>query len=240
MATSIAASAQSCPVRRQPKHIDSGFDNGLDPSMRRSISGTIVYHENLRNWFSLRPDTEICGQSEFELWTPDAPSRFLEMKKLVERSRDCKATVSGRLVFGDRKEYASDIILKMDQVVPIPGCSLKPELLDNSKLKPKDSVSQYEVTMTVSLEGEGSVHVTVRNQNQLQQPWQAYMTYKVDGGHIFSATCGYGFVLGDVSSKPAGALKLADQPVWDVSPFSGGVSPITMTYTCTRVIPQGR
>lgn len=239
IATSSAALAQSCPVRRQPKPIDSGYDNSLDPSARQLIAGTIFYHQNLRTWFGLRPDTPICGQSEFEL-VPGLPSDFQEVQKHIETSRGCQATIVGKLIFRDGKEHASAIVLETDNVVPDPACTPKPELPDNKKLKPQANVRKYDVTLAVSFAGDGSVHVTVRNQDQVLHPWQAYMTYQLDNERIFSATCSYGFVVSHVSSKPAGAFQSTYDASLDISSFSGNTSTIAMTYTCTRVVPPGQ
>jgi hypothetical protein len=237
IAISGAALAQPCPVKRQPKRTGSGYDSGLAPSAPQTISGTIIYHENLRNWLSLRPEAPVCGQPEFELWISGVSFDVQNIRKRIERSRGCKTTVTGRLSFETNKQYATAIVLEVGKLAPDPSCTLKPELPDNAQLKPKTSIRKYEVQMTVSLIGNGSVHVVARSQNQRLQPWQAYMTYSLDGEHIFSATCGYGFVVSNVSSKPAGASQSRDDAVLDIAPFSGSTSPIVITYSCTRVVP---
>jgi len=109
-----------------------------------------------------------------------------------------------------------------------------PEFPDYSKLKPKRTVNRCEVQLTVSLVGEGSTRAVARDHGQVITPWQAYLTYQMDDdgeNRNISATCGYGFVVGNVrvANDPEPGAALAGDAVM-------GVEDRSMTHTCTRVV----
>jgi hypothetical protein len=231
-----AALAQLCPIHRPPKPVDSGFDNGSEPSARRSISGSIIYHDDLRKWFGLRPDAPICGQSELQLWTPDSTETIPSIRKQIEMTRGCTATITGRLSFADLTDRARVIQLEVDRVVPDSTCTPKADLPDSNKLRPDAKVQKYVVTMAISLVGDGSVRVLAQAQKRNLYPWQGYATYSLSEGHIISATCGYGFVVSNVSGSPVAAFKNVGEAVIDIKSVPHDpTSHLSVTYTCTRV-----
>lgn len=228
--------AQSCPVKRTPKRVDSAYDNGIEPSSKQPIVGTVIFHQDLWDWFSFRAEKPLCGQTEFEFMSFSASPR--SFRKELEALRNChKTTVTGTLFFPSDGEKAGALRLQPETIVADPSCRRLPELLHSDQLQPRADVTRYRVIATVTLAGKESVRFSVRSGSRQLAPWQAYVTRPFEHNSYF-ASCGTGFLVTDVSSKPEAASQSFVNIDLDIFPFSGKTPTIIVRYGCKRVAPN--
>jgi hypothetical protein len=220
--------AQSCP-----KENPSGPSI---PSVSRTLSGTIVYHNALRQWIGLRLDASTCGQSEIEL-IPDFSGddqRNEDQRKHLETLRGCRATVTGTLDLAPTGYYSTDIFQSVDKAVPDPSCIPQPPVPDFSSAKPNPAIHRYQAKLTVSSLGEGSIRGEARSNGRLLTPWQAYVHQFLTGGFVLYGSCADGFQISHVSGSPAANVSQIDYQAAMGADLEKGVQSATMTFTCTR------
>ena len=126
--------AQSCPLENP--HGPS------IPSSTRTLTGTIVYHDDLRQWLGIRLDSPVCGQSEIELYASGKMDTQRESnQRRLETLRGCKAKVTGTLDLAPTGYYSTDIFQSVDKAWPDSSCAPQAPLPDYSNAKPDDPSS---------------------------------------------------------------------------------------------------
>jgi hypothetical protein len=184
------AQGQSCPVD------DESFGYASEES---TLHGTLLNHDELRQWLGLKLDRSVCGESEIQLvFVPDG------LKK-AETLQGCSVEVTGKLYLSPTGYYSAHLAVQDPRLNPDPSCHplpLKPDL--SSSPVPKD-LQTYSVSITVDYRGRGHVQVAVRQfeTKAILKPWQAYATYMLNGSaDLLWFGCRRGFRLGHVTQRP--------------------------------------
>jgi hypothetical protein len=221
------AIAQDCP-RENP--------NGPSiPSATRTLNGTIVYHDALRQWIGVRLDAPVCGQSEIELIARgNTDSEMRSSQRTLDTLRGCKATATGTLDLAPTGYYSTDIFQNVDKAEPDASCIPQPPLPDFSRAKPNPAIYSYQAKLTVSSLGEGSIRGKARSNGRVLTPWQAYVHSFLTGGFVLYGSCADGFELSHVSGTPAAHASQIDYQAAMDGDIEKGIRSAAMTFTCTR------
>jgi hypothetical protein len=221
------APAQSCP-KENP--------NGPSiPSTTRTLNGTIVYHDALRQGIGLLLDSPACGQSEIELYASGKTDAQTESnQRRLETLRGCKAKVTGPLDLAPTGYYSTDIFQNVDEAESDVSCIPQPPLPDFSRTKPNPAIHSYQAKLTVSSLGEGSIHGEARSNGRLLTPWQAYVHLFLTGGFVLYGSCADDLRLSHVSGTPAAHASQIDYQAAMGGDLEKGIQSAAMTFTCTR------
>ena len=223
------AFAQDCP-QTSP----SGQDL---PARSQALSGKLVFHDGLRQWFELKLDRAQCGQQSFQLvrgqrsWAP------------LQVFRGCQVVSRGSIDWSATGYYSLDMYQDVESVQPVGSCMQQAAFPDYSKLKPAEQVRQYRVEMNVNYEpGDHPIRFRVTSKGKEVSPWQAYATYNLTGGLVLYGQCGKGFVVDKVFGSPRANPAHFDVPRTpsDMAAFdpesaaSAGEKHLRLSYTCVR------
>ncbi len=223
------APAQSCPK-----------ENPNGPSIESSpqtLTGKVVYHNGIRQWFGLQLDTPVCGEDkEIQLLQGGGAFEVDEGNAYaIEVFRGCRVTVQGPLGIPGTGYYSAALYQNADKIEPEPDCVLQPHLPDYSKAKPSPSVRSYRVSMRIDYLGD-RITITARSGDRILTPWQAYASYMLTGGYVFYANCADGFALTHFTGTPETKPWLDDNKI-DMDPETAAEKHIThlrLDYTCRR------
>jgi len=165
------ANAQLCPQ-----------ENAKGPSkasVSRTLSGTVVYHDEIRQWFGLKLDAPVCGEREIQLLQGGGAFEVDGSNAhSIETFRGCRVIVDGPLGIPGTGYYSADLYQDVEKINPEKGCVLEPPLPDFSKATPDKSVRSYQVSMRLDYSARGGhIDVTVKAGDHLLKPWQAYASY---------------------------------------------------------------
>jgi hypothetical protein len=218
------ARGQSCP-----KEDPAG---PLIDSSPQTLSGKIVYHDEIRQWFELRLAQPVCGQTIIQLIGKDE-----SLDRTVQTLRGCSATVQGLLGLPGTGYYSAAIYQQVDQIEPAPDCVRRLPFPDYSKLKPSKSLRLYRVSMWFDYTKQDShVHVTIANGTHFLEPWQPYASYYLTGGFGFYGRCADGFDLVSFNGTPEAKPWLIDNAI-ALDPEGAAakhVDHIRLAFTCRR------
>ncbi len=225
LSLATAARAQDCP-RDNPN--GPPFD-----SVARTLTGKVIFHDDLRGWLGLKLAAPVCGSKEIQLLPADLDTR----KPPIDIYRGCNVTTQGTLGIPTTGYYSAEIYQIVGKIAPSPGCILRPPFPDYSKAKPSPSVRSYRVSMRIDY-GTGHDHpaVVVRSGDKPLAPWQAYARYMFTGGYVFYAYCADDFDLTHFSGTPEAKPWLIDNQI-AMDPETAAIKHIThlrLDYTCHR------
>jgi len=166
-----AAVAQSCPARDP-----LGWREAPEASI---LLGTLIHHDDLRTWLSLKLAKAACGETEIELVFSDS----VDWRR-ADSLRGCLIAAVGKLYYSPTGYYSADMALSDARLKPDTSCHPFPVRPDLSTIAILPDVNVFRVSITVDYRGQGHVAVRVWNaeNSHLIGPWQAYADYRLTGG----------------------------------------------------------
>jgi hypothetical protein len=223
---SISASCQSCPSGNE----NFGFAHDVS-----TLHGTLIYHDELRQWLGVKLDQPACGESEIQLVIMDH-----DAQRHAKTLRGCGVTVTGKLYLSPTGYYSANLAIEDNRPQPDRACQPFPLESDTSLAHVPPYVSSYHVSVTVDYRGKGHVDVAVwrgKNKQQLLRPWQAYADYDMVGDATFLwLSCARGFRLLNVSQTPPTTNGIfEDEPGTGVSLTGEGIN--VVSFTCRKQTP---
>jgi hypothetical protein len=226
LAITHPANAQSCP---------EGNPNGPNiDSASQILSGKIIFHNDLRQWFELRLDAPVCGETTVQL-LPDQEHESLG--RTIQTLRGCRASVHGALGLPETGYYSAEIYQKVDEIEPAHDCKKQPPFPDYSKLKPSRSLRVYRVSMWFDYGTPDSpLHVTISDGIHTLQPWQPYASYWLTGGFGLYVYCADEFAVSNFNATPEANPWLIDNQI-ALDPETAAekrVHRIEINFTCRR------
>jgi hypothetical protein len=228
------AGAQSCP--------EENPNGPSKESASRTLTGKVVYHNEIRQWFGLQLDKPVCGLTEIQLLQGGGAFEVDESNAhLIETYRGCSVTVQGALGIPGTGYYSAELYQNVDKIDPALDCVRQPAFPDYSKAKPDPSVHNYRVSMHLDYSARGGhIVFTARSRNRLLIPWQAYANYWFTGGYVLYAYCTDGFEIGSFKGTPEAKPWLPDNSI-AMDPESAAEKHITqlrLDYTCHREVKR--
>jgi len=225
-ATAHSATAQSCP-QNDP--------NGPNiNSAPRTLSGKVIFHNDLRQWFELRLESPVCGETIVQLL---ADEKHPSLTRTIEMLRGCGATVHGILGLPETGYYSAEIYQEVDEIEPAPDCKKQPPFPDYSKLKPSRSLRIYRVSMWFDYGTPDSpLHATISDGIHTLRPWQPYASYWLTGGFGLYVSCADEFSVSNFSGTPEANPWLIDEQI-ALDPETAAekhVHRIEINFTCRR------
>jgi len=225
-----AVLAQPCPK-----------ENPNGPSFEsesRTLTGKVVFHDEIRQWFGLQLVTPICGLQEIQLLQGGGAFEVDESNaQEIETYRGCKVTVQGPLGIPGTGYYSANLYQNVDKITPSPGCILKPPFPDYSKARPSPSIHSYRVYMRIDYATRGG-HIVIAAQsgNKPLTPWQTYARYTLTGGYVFYAYCADGFEITHFTGTPAAKPWLIDKEIAmdPETAASRHINHLRLDYVCRR------
>lgn len=216
--------AQSCPR-----------DNPNGPSFnsqKLTLTGKLVYHNDLRQWFGLRLGKPICGQTEIQLIGADEVA-----DRLLQVHRGCRVSASGSLALSPTGYYSREISEAFESFESDPACSAKSPFPDYSNVKPDPRIRNYRVRIVLHYAtAHKHIDVTAWSGGKLLAPWQAYAHYQLTGGFAFYGQCANGYSLRHLRGTPTAKPFRTDDEAWldPETAASKGDQIVQMSFTCRR------
>ena len=226
---STSASAHQCP-RSDPTGADT-------PSRFQILSGRLIYHDGIRQWFELNLDQKKCGASSIQITVPE------HQWTTLQTLRGCRVKTSGEIDFSLTGYFSLDLYQYASRVTPLGGCARQQPFADYSKVRPNKLVLTYTVEMLVDYRrGDHPIVFHVRTGKRELRPWQAYASYMLTGGYVLYGLCGHGFVVDRVYGTPSANPSHFDDPRTpaDMAAFdpetaaTAGNTNLRLGYTCIR------
>lgn len=188
----VAVTAQSCPARDS-----QGPFEAPSPS---TLHGTLLVHNDLRDWIGLKLDRPACGESEIELVFQNGDGF-----RGAETYNGCALTAIGKLFDSPTGYYSANIAISDPDLKPDPSCHPSALTPDPSESPMPPAVTRYRASIVVDYRGRGRVTVEVRDSqnNQPLKPWQPFVKYLLTGGRDgIWFSCGDGFTVQKASASP--------------------------------------
>ena len=223
LSTSVVG--QACPTGAEAQQ-------GLEAAEPSTLHGQLIYHDDLRQWSSLRPDRPVCGQDEIQLIFSDAAAG-----RRAEAMRGCSLTVKGKIFNSPTGYYSTELAMSNPTLDADSNCRPFPVQPDLSKVSVPRSVGHYRVLITVDFRGKGHVSVRVTDgssgSNALE-PWQAYAHFMLNGAaDVIWFECQEDFQLEDAKQQPPGAaIDAGGDDAGAALQNMNGAN--TITYSCRR------
>ena len=201
------------------------------PSQARTLEGTLVFHNSIRQWFELKLDQPQCGQGSIELvreednWTP------------LEVLRGCRVRSRGAIASSPTGYFSLDTFQDVEQVEPVGACVRQLPFPDYSKARPDKTVREYRVDMHIEYgAGDHPILFSVTSAGKELRPWQAYAHYLLTGGFVLYGYCAEGFVVDRAFGTPqANPSQLDGTAAFDPeSAAAAGKKDLHLGYTCVR------
>jgi hypothetical protein len=225
------SAAQDCP-RENPA------GPSID-SMPRTLVGTIVFHDDMRQWLSIDLDAPVCGQNRIEIFDVD-----YQHPRQLEVFRGCRVTTRGVLGIPSTGYYSTDVFQTVDQIEPTASCVRQPAFPDYEKMKPVRGIYTYQVSMWFNYGPfEDRVHARVLSGNRILSPWQAYAHYFLTGGFGFYGYCADGYTMSHMVGTPEAKPWMIDNSVAmdpETAAADKNVHAIKLSFTCNRRRPTTR
>jgi hypothetical protein len=220
------AKAQSCP-----KWSPEGPEIDSAP---QTLSGKIIFHNDLRQWFELRLDAPVCGENRVQLL---ADENHPSLERTIQTLRGCRVTAHGALGLPGTGYYSAELYQEVDKVAPNAGCLRQQPFPDYSKLRPSPALRNYRVLMWFDYtKPDSPVHGTVSDGKDTLRPWQQYASYELTGGFVFYASCADEFSVSDFNGTPEAKAWLADSRI-ALDPEAAAAKHadrIRLAFTCRR------
>jgi hypothetical protein len=188
-----AVNAQTCPP-----HDDHGREKALSPSV---LHGTLLFHDDLRQWIGIKLDRPACGQTEVQLVFSKA-----DAWREAETLRGCTVTATGELFDSPTGYYSAELAISDATLKPGPSCHPSPVRPDPYAVPIPPNVKSYHASISVDYRGKGHVNVKVWHGDDKPvplAPWQAYISYTLTGGQdVIWFDCQKGFRINDITQTP--------------------------------------
>jgi hypothetical protein len=225
-----SAGAQECPRE--------GATGPSVASVPRSLTGLVVYHDELRQWLELKLDTPVCGVHSVQLLRSMGAFEVDEGNaRKLEMWRGCHITTRGPLGVPGTGYYSADQYQDVTAIRPSADCVKKTPLPDYSHAKPATDVRSYQVTMHLDYAARGGhIDVQVRSGRRALQPWQAYASYWLTGGYVFYGNCADNFNLSSLNATSQAHPSQTDNQA-EMDPESAaaaGVKQLNMSFSCRK------
>lgn len=201
------------------------------------MTGKLVYHNDLRQWFELQLEQPRCGQHSVELVTND--NSWVSLQVL----RGCFVRATGPLGNASTGYYSLGVYQDVQQIAPVGNCVRKPPFPDYSKARPAPDIREYRVVMLIDYDpGDHPVIFKVTSGGRELHPWQAYASYWLTGDFVLYGQCADNFIVGKVFGTPAAhpdhldnSAGLDDRAMFDPEgAASTGIKHLRLGYTCVR------
>jgi hypothetical protein len=147
LATAGIASAQSCPPT------DGSVADAPEASV---LHGTLVYHDDLRQWLGFKLDRPACRETEIELVFSNSAG-WREAKSF----RGCGLTIRGKLYEGVTGYYSTEVAIEDAALKPDPSCHPFPVEPDPALVPIPANVKSFHVSISTDYRGIGHVHIQV-------------------------------------------------------------------------------
>ena len=218
----VYCSAQNCP-RANPVGTSTAFSVLV-------LTGRLVFHNDLRQWFELRLSNPVCGQKSIELVTGDKGWTALQVL------RGCVVKSYGPIDIPGTGYYSLDLFQNSRKLTSVRSCIRLPPFPDYTKRRPEAYLRKYHVMMRLHYQTDGPLEVNVASGNRQLRPWQVYASYFLTGGFVYYAYCGKSFV----AENPRGAAEgkpwvLDGYIAFDPESVPKGIDPIFLEYDCRRM-----
>jgi hypothetical protein len=190
----VTVKAQTCPPQDQ--------EHGLAEASRPSVlHGTLLVHDELRQWLGVKLDRPACGQKEVEI----VYSKGEDWRR-AETLRGCTLTATGKLYDSPTGYYSADIAISDPTLKPDPSCHAFPVKPDPYAVPIPPSLTEYQVSITVDYRSKGHIDVRVRQSDDkrvLLKPWQAYVNNTLTGSmDVIWFDCPNDFRIQGISQTP--------------------------------------
>jgi hypothetical protein len=217
----VCAAGQLCPTGRSTE--------GVGPSVLR---GTVVYHDELHPWLSLKLDRPACGETEMQLVYAEA-----DKYKFAKSLQGCTVNATGTIYEGVSGYYSARLAMQDPLLSPSTSCQPHVVEPDLSQTRIPADINSWQATITVDYRGKGHVDVSVWQSadHRVQlKPWQAYVNYILTGtADVIWFKCRNGFHIGESSSSPPGeALPNTPETMGITLRNLNGVNKVN--FTCRR------
>lgn len=221
--------AQECP--------SASAEGDWTESVPRAITGTLVYHDDLRGWFELALDRRQCDEDSIQLIPTEA------IGDALQRLRGCRVVSTGAIAFSPTGYYSLRLYQPVERIATAETCIEQPPFPDYSKARPDRSIASYRVDMHVNTSpGDHPIEFRVTHRGRELQPWQAYANYYLTGLFVLYGSCAEGYVVGDVFGAPEAKPSHFSDPGTpsDSASFApliaaqAGVTILDLGYTCVR------
>lgn len=221
----VTVNAQTCP----PQDQQHGLEEAATPSV---LHGTLVLHDELRQWLGIELDPPACGQKEVEL----VYSKVEDWRN-AETLRGCTLTATGKLYDSPTGYYSADVAISDAILKPDPSCHAFPVKPDPHAVPIPPSVAAYQVSISVDYRGKGHIDVRVWQNDDKQvllAPWQAYVGYTLTGSmDVIWFDCQNDFRIKDITQTPENPNGIFDdEPTGTVLQDLNG--PNVIKFTCKR------
>jgi len=164
----LPALGQECP--------QSSKDGPSAPSEVRTLEGTMIYHDSIRQWFELKFDKPDCNQASIQLLGGE------KLRTHLEVLRGCRVRTTGRLDISGTGYFSLDTFQSVQTIVPVGQCVAKPAFPDYSRANPDKTIRAFRVDMQIDYEpGDHPVVFRVTSAGRELHPWQAYANYWLTG-----------------------------------------------------------
>ena len=189
----VFAFGQSCPRADSTEAAQSSV-----------LHGSILYHNELRQWIGLKLASPVCGKPELQLVYAD-PDAYRRAKSL----RGCTVTATGKIYEGLTGYYSASLAIENPEITPDASCHPKPVEADPSKAEVPAALKGWRATIMINYRSKGHIEVKVHqiDDSSSLQPWQAYVHYSLNGGaDVIWFGCRTGFQTTDISVSPSSEL----------------------------------
>ena len=227
--STLSARAQECPQR--------SATGATVASAARMIEGSLIYHDDIRQWFELRLNQPQCGQSSIQLVALKGTWIALEVL------RGCRVKSTGPIDFSGTGYFSLDTWQNVERIEPLGPCTRQLPFPDYSKERPDNSIREYRVDMYIKYApGDHPIKFQITSSGKELHPWQAYASYLLTGGFVLYGHCGEGFVVDKVFGTPEAKPSHFDEPRTkdDMATFdpesaaASGRRDLHLSYTCVR------
>lgn len=188
----LAANAQGCPVRD---------DRGpAEASVASTLHGTILFHDELRQWLGLKLDQATCGQFEVQLVFSDT-----DAWRNAETLHGCSVTATGKLFDSPTGYYSAEVAISDPALKPDQSCHPSSIKADQPNAPPPVGLKSFRASITVDYRGKGHVDVRVwqSGTKALLQPSKSFVRYHLTGGQdVLWFGCREGFGVRRITQTP--------------------------------------
>jgi hypothetical protein len=236
----LAYTIAAAPGQECPKPSETG---PTVPSAVRTLTGQLIFHNDIRGWFELKLDKPQCGQGSNQLISLKSDGKALQVL------RGCPVKSTGTLDLSPTGYYTLDVFQDVQSIHAEGECERKPPFTDYSKAKPDSAVRSYRVDMRVDYgPGDHPIVFHVTDSGKELRPWQAYASYYLTGGFVLYGHCGEGFVVDKVFGTPETNPQHFAEPRTpeDMAAFdpegaaASGKRVLDLGYTCLRDLRENR
>ena len=225
----LPALAEECP------QVETEDATAASPP--RTITGNLVYHDGIRQWFELRLNQPQCGQFSIQLVASQDTERDLASL------RGCQVTSTGILDSSPTGYYSLELYQKVSLIEPVGICTRQSPFPDYTKVKPDNTLRRYRVDMHLEYApGDHPIMFRITSAGKELHPWQAYVSYSLTGSLVLYSSCAQGFVIDKVFGTAEARPSHFDWPRTrdDMAMFdpegaaAAGKRDLHLGFTCAR------